>query len=202
MQEVGTRKLYPHEILVSIGDHTLRDGDIDSDRSSAFFTDADEFARHPRWKSKPDEVFHNQGYDIAIIELRKTVPLTTYPPACLPNLDESTRFEGKIATSAGWGLTEHFPFPSSPVTISPNKIPNEPREVKMRVAKSSSVRQLTISSYGSSGQELLANPSKLIAGQFHDSASICNVSLKHKLFVIFTLFIHSFVSINPKHKRA
>ena len=177
MQEVGTRKLYPHEILVSIGDHTLRDGDIDSDRSSAFFTDADEFARHPRWQSKPDEVFHNQGYDIAIIELRKTVPLTTYPPACLPNLDESTRFEGKIATSAGWGLTEHFPFPYYPVTISPNKIPNEPREVKMRVAKSSSVSQLTKSSYGSSGQEELANPSKLIASLFHDSASICDVSL-------------------------
>ena len=179
MKQVGTRKLGHHEILVSIGDHTLRDGDIDSvyDGTSAFFTDANGFIRHPRWKSKEDEVFHNQGYDIAIIELRKTVPLRTYPPACLPNLDESTRFEGKIATSAGWGLTEHFPFPYYPVTISPNKIPNEPREVKMRVAKSSSVSQLTKSSYGSSGQEELANPSKLIASLFHDSASICDVSL-------------------------
>ena len=63
-------------------------------------------------------------YDIVVFELEEMLPLHAYTPACLPKPGEDARFDGKMATIAGWGKLSYN---------GPN--PSEPYEVKVPVAQ-------------------------------------------------------------------
>ena len=90
----------------------------------------------------PDYIWKKLKYDIAIFKLSKTIRRDQITSVCLPNVDESTRFEGKTATAVGWGLHDYFYITYGMlVTGLPTDeqhIENEPREVILQVARSAS----------------------------------------------------------------
>ena len=121
--------------------------------------------RHPDYK-RNDFVF-----DIAILKLSKTIRRDQITSVCLPNVDESTRFEGKTATTAGWGFHDNVRMkwswrfeglPADEVYIK-----SEPREVIMQVARSAECRNATES------------PSVLCASMDNRAKSGCKVFLNN-----------------------
>ena len=119
----------------------------------------------------PDYNREQMVYDIAILKLRKTISPDTITPVCLPNVDESTRFEGKTATTAGWGFHDNvrmkwsWRFEGLPADEA--YIKSEPREVIMQVARSASCRNATES------------PSVLCASMDDRAKSGCKVFLNN-----------------------
>ena len=121
--------------------------------------------RHPDYKTD-DFIF-----DIAILKLSKTIRRDQITSVCLPNVDESTRFEGKTATTAGWGFHDNVRMkwswrfeglPADEVYIK-----SEPREVIMQVARSAECRNATES------------PSVLCASMDNRAKSGCKVFLNN-----------------------
>ena len=121
--------------------------------------------RHPDYK-RNDFIF-----DIAILKLSKTIRRDQITSVCLPNVDESTRFEGKTATTAGWGFHDNVRMkwswrfeglPADEVYIK-----SEPREVIMQVARSAECRNATES------------PSVLCASMDNRAKSGCKVFLNN-----------------------
>ena len=121
--------------------------------------------RHPDYKTD-DFIF-----DIAILKLSKTIRRDQITSVCLPNVDESTRFEGKTATTAGWGFHDNVRMkwswrfeglPADEVYIK-----SEPREVIMQVARSAECRNATES------------PSVLCASMDNHAKSACKVFLNN-----------------------
>ena len=64
-------------------------------------------------------------YDIVVYELEKMLPLHAYTPACLPRPGEDARFDGKMATIAGWGRLK----------FADKTHPSEPYEVNVPVSR-------------------------------------------------------------------
>ena len=121
--------------------------------------------RHPDYKTD-DFIF-----DIAILKLSKTIRRDQITSVCLPNVDESTRFEGKTATAAGWGLHENKIIPPKwafeGMPADEINIESEPREVILRVARSASCGNATQS------------PSVLCASMDNHAKSACKVFLNN-----------------------
>ena len=119
----------------------------------------------------PDYSWEKFLYDIAILKLRKTIPPETITPVCLPNVDESTRFEGKTATAVGWGLHENKIIPYNwrweGMPADEEHIKSEPREIIMKVARSASCRNATES------------PSILCVSMDNRAKSGCKVFIKN-----------------------
>ena len=95
----------------------------------------------------PDYNWEQMLYDIAILKLWTIIPPDTITPVCLPNMDESTRFEGKTATAAGWGLHDNIIIPNKwrfeGMPADEINIESEPREVILQVARSASCLNAT-----------------------------------------------------------
>ena len=151
----------PYELEVSVGEHNIR-------ARTGMITDVDTIFRHPKY----EYLLIGSGYDVAMLRLTKTIPLALYPPVCLPNKNESTTFEGRTATAAGWGMIKNekiqfnwikFGFPADE-----SYVPSEPREVKMQVARSASCPS-----------SVTESPSFLCASMDNLSKSGCKVLLNH-----------------------
>ena len=119
----------------------------------------------------PDYNREQMVYDIAILKLRKTISPDTITPVCLPNVDESTRFEGKPATAAGWGIFKDemitWDWMMNGLPADENYVKSEPREVILRVARSASCGNATQS------------PSVLCASMDNHAKSACKVFLNN-----------------------
>ena len=121
--------------------------------------------RHPDYKTD-DFIF-----DIAILKLSKTIRRDQITSVCLPNVDESTRFEGKTATAAGWGIFKDelitWDWMMNGLPVDENYVESEPREVILRVARSASCGNATQS------------PSVLCASMDNHAKSACKVFLNN-----------------------
>ena len=119
----------------------------------------------------PDYNWDLMLYDIAILKLWTIIPPDKITPVCLPNMDESTRFEGKTATAAGWGLHENKIIPwdwrFTGMPADEEHIKSEPREIIMKVARSASCRNATES------------PSILCVSMDNRAKSGCKVFIKN-----------------------
>ena len=104
--------------------------------------------KHPEY---PQKVFtyinrakyvNDPYYDIVVYELEEMLPLHAYTPACLPKPGEDARFDGKMATIAGWGRLSYD-----------GPTPKEPYEVKVPVSKTDTC------------PESIEQPAKICLGQ-------------------------------------
>ena len=153
----------PYELEVSVGEHNIR-------ARTGMITDVDTIFRHPKYECVRE--CRKKVYDVAMLKLTKTIKRELYPPVCLPNKDESTKFEGKTATAAGWGMIKNekmtFDWIINGLPADEAYVPSEPREVKMQVARSASCPSSVIES-----------PSILCASMDNLSKSGCKVLLNH-----------------------
>ena len=98
-------------IAIRIGDHNL---DLDGETSlTPKFVNVVKITNHPDYNQQiGQESVINDGHDITILELEEELDLNTYTPACLAKTTDSTMFDGKTATVAGWGhIADGGPFP-------------------------------------------------------------------------------------------
>ena len=111
-----------------VGDHDLG---VFYETGYEWFVKIKNMHKHPDYPQKvhPDldqcalgqcEEFIESGeYDIVVFELEEMLPLDVYTPACLPKPGEDARFDGKMATIAGWGrLSYDGPTPKEPYEVN------------------------------------------------------------------------------------
>ena len=98
-------------LYIRIGDHNL---DLDGETSlTPKFVNVVKITNHPDYNQQIGQVsVISDGHDITILELEEDLDLNTYTPACLAKTTDSTTFDGKTATVAGWGhIADGGPFP-------------------------------------------------------------------------------------------
>ena len=88
------------ETAIIIGSHNI--GSIGLDN----FVNVKTLTHHPKYNGQiiGQKGDISDGFDITILELEEEVDLEVYTPACLAETSDSTAFDGKMATAAGWGL--------------------------------------------------------------------------------------------------
>ena len=98
------------DIAIRIGDHNL--DSVGEETLTPKTINIAKLTNHPDYNKAKIE----DGNDIAVLELAEEVDLNVYTPACMAKTTDSTTFDGKTATVAGWGLTSSggsFPSPLS-----------------------------------------------------------------------------------------
>ena len=91
----------PSEVRVRIGDHNLNVA------GETFFPEKTvgvvRLTHHPCYVTSLGAK-GAQPWDLTVVELAETLDLDTYTPACMAKNTDTTTFDGKTATVAGWGL--------------------------------------------------------------------------------------------------
>ena len=95
---IGVKK----NLQVRIGDHNLKI--MNETKLEEKFINVVNITFHPAYNQTFNATsVTRKGYDIAILELKETLDLNVYTPACLAKVTDRTTFDGKNATVAGWG---------------------------------------------------------------------------------------------------
>ena len=84
-------KLRAKDLFVNIGDH-----DLNHPRTGKLVR-VKKIHNHPKYRPY-------RGFDISILELAEELDLDKHTPACLAKSRDGTKFDGKRATVAGWGV--------------------------------------------------------------------------------------------------
>ena len=115
----------PSELKVNVGDHNYRTrGETTLEQLNLRLA---KIHRHNNFKQVIGaKSATGNGWDIAILELKKELPLGTYTPACLPKFTDTSKFYGKMVTVAGWGKDHEVP----------DHAPSTPKEVQLKIATS------------------------------------------------------------------
>ena len=79
------------DLLVNIGDHDLKNP------KTGKLVKVRRIHNHPKYRPY-------RGFDISILELAEELDLDKHTPACLAKRTDGTKFDGKRATVAGWGV--------------------------------------------------------------------------------------------------
>ena len=154
----------PSDLKVSIGDHNLLEEDGEQ------FFDVRRIARHPMHHKNPIVGVLGNGYDIAILELKLNgdgLDLTRFTPVCLAKETEGVRFDGKVATAAGWGQVSYR-------EIWQSAFPNEV-DVTIPMANSGACK-FPRDQLPSGLQHHILTPNVLCAGKKEPGKGTCKVS--------------------------
>ena len=121
--DIALAEMQPDEVAVRIGDHDIEDDDDETELPQRFINVL-RIEKHSQWHQKIGYYTdHQNGYDIAILELAIDLDLNTYTPACLANSGEALPL-GQYGIAVGWGAIREFPWYS---------LPEVPYEVSLRI---------------------------------------------------------------------
>ena len=120
--DIAESEMQPDEVAVRLGDHNIEDDNGDNPR----FINVVQIEKHSNWIQKLNRFSnHENGYDIAILELAIDLSLKTYTPACLAKNWADPPF-GQYGIAVGWGAIREFPWYS---------LPEVPYEVSLRIVR-------------------------------------------------------------------
>ena len=85
-------KMRAKDLFVNIGDHDL------NHPKTGKLVKVKRIHNHHKYRRV------SKGFDISILELAEELDLNKYTPACLAKRTDGTKFDGKRATVAGWGV--------------------------------------------------------------------------------------------------
>ena len=123
--DIALAEMQPDEVAVRIGDHNIED-DFDETELPQRFVNVLRIEKHSQWHQKIGYYTdHQNGYDIAILELAIDLDLNTYTPACLAKSGEALPF-GQYGIAVGWGAIREFPWYG---------LPEVPHEVSLRIVR-------------------------------------------------------------------
>ena len=124
--DIAVSEMQPDEVAVRLGDHNIEDDNGDNPR----FINVVQIEKHSNWIQKLNRFSnHENGYDIAILELAIDLSLKTYTPACLAKNWADPPF-GQYGIAVGWGAISEFPsykYPEVPHEVSLRIEPRDPR---------------------------------------------------------------------------
>ena len=103
-----TKKYTARKIHVIIGDYdTSQQNETGLEK---ILKEVEEIIRHPNHDLNLGDrgLEKTEGYDIAMLKLKKPVDLSVYTPACLARPEDGDKYAGKKGLAVGWGSTDMY----------------------------------------------------------------------------------------------